>query len=248
MRISTETCSNKIKTILIIAALVVAICLNPVTLAAYDDGYMSPEIQEMLRTENALMVSFNPAPGVFTEAETRQGIRWVAAGASLPRFEFPYTPVREGHTFDGWSHNGVRIDGDYIVVSDFMTLEAIWVAYGEASTYTPSTSPTPSPSPPPPGATATPAPTSTPSPTTPPTAGMPNPPNPTTNPIAISLMIFGAVAALGITAFSIINMTMRHTVAVGKYRRNAMRYKRESRLTSILGVGNKQDNKSIRHK
>jgi len=244
---STMINKNKIQAVLIIIALILAICVRPITLAAYYDynGYITPDFLEMMRNENTYIVVFDPSPGTFTESETLQGMRFVAAGQPLPRSEFPSNPVRESYTFDGWSLNGIRVEGESLNVPDLLTtVEAIWIAYGEAPTQTsptpvPATSPTPAPAASP---APSPAPTATPAPQS---AGSPNPQNPTTNPITISLMIFGAVAMLGIAAFCIVNLSMRHTVAVGKYNRNAMRYKRESRLTSILGVGGK---KNDRHK
>jgi len=228
---------NKIQTILIIIALVTAIFAKPAMLMAYDD-YMTPDMFAMLRANNSVMVVFDPTPGAFTYAETNSGIRVVDAGQSLPRANFPYAPIRDGYTFDGWRfEDGTRADGYYLQVgnqSDIITLAAIWVAYGEATTSTPAPAHSPSPTPTPVPAHS-PSPTPTSSPTPPPTAGMPNP---STNPITISLMIFGAVATLGIAAFGIISLSMRHTAAVEKYRTNAMRYKRESRLTSLLGIGN----------
>lgn len=248
MRISTAIKENKIRVMFIVIAMVVALCVSPMTLKAYNiyDVYTIEELIEMMRTDNNFMVLFEPSPGHFT-METHQGIRFVLAGQPLSREEFPYPPIREGYIFDGWSNNGVRVEGDYLEVPNFLTLSAIWVRDDEGATQTPSTTPAPSPTPAPPATTpvpgATPTPTPSPSPT--PTTGSQGPQgqNPITSPITISFMIFGAVVALGITALTIVNLSMRHTVAVGKYRKNAMRYKRESRITSILGVGNKKISK-----
>jgi len=231
MRILSGNERNKIRAALIIIALVMAICVKPVTLAAYEYGEYDTmqELLATLRVDGFNMVLFEPAPGMFTESETQGGMRFVPVGHVLLRTDFPYAPIREGYSFDGWQLDGNRVYGEYLTVNDHLTLEAIWVTYGE-STYTPQgSSPTPAPT-----ATATPTPTQSPS------AGAPNP-NPTTSPITISLMIFGAVATLGIAAFSIVSLSMRHVVAVGSYRKNAMRFKRESRLASILGVGSKKD-------
>jgi len=235
MRISTKIIENKIRAVLIVMALVVAITINPVAAMAYEydryDEYAITEMLEMLRVGGHFMVLFEPAPGAFTEVETRDGMRFVPVGQRLPRSEFPYAPVREGYAFDGWRLYDERVYGDYLDVTDHHTLEAIWVRYDEATT-TATPSPTPTSD-----ATATPSPTPSQS------AGAPNPQNPTTSPLAISLMIFGAVAALGIAAFSIVSLSMRHTVAVGKYRKNAMRFKRESRLVSMLGIGNSKQSR-----
>jgi len=204
----------------------------------YDEGPV-PDLIDMLRADGRFMVLFDPTPGEFTETENLSGVRTVdAAHPILPRSYFPnaspndyfpYDPVRYGYTFDGWrrSEDGSRVEGDYFEVTGITTiLEAMWIRYGDA----PAATPTPIP-----GTSPSPTPTATPTPTPSPSAGSPNP---TTNPLAISLMIFGAVAVLGIAAFSIINLSMRHTAAVDDYRTNAMRYKRESRLVSMLGIGN----------
>jgi len=241
MRISTGMTKNKIRAKIIIIAMFAAILVMPVTLMAYEN-YMTPEALEMLRTGNTYMIVFDPAPGSFTASETASGVRIQPDGQPLPRHRFPHPPILEDYVFDGWRlSDGTRVDGDYLVLTVNITnVEAIWIRYGEEPSYTPAT-PTPSPA-----TTATPTPspatTATPSPTPPPSqsAGSPNPP---TNPITISLMIFGAVATLGIAAFGIIGLSMRHTVAVGKYRTSAMRYKRESRLAAILGVKNTKSSK-----
>ena len=213
MRISNGMTKYKIR--LVIIALVLAMLVMPVNVMATG-------------TERN-MVLFDPTPGSFTEAETLSGVRFQPIGQPMPRTNFPPTPVRDGYVFHGWrfSESGIPVQGEYLVLTDLLTtLEAIWYPYSQA----PTTSPTPTP--PPQGATPTPAPAT---PTPPPSkyAGAPNPP---TNPITISLMIFGAVASLGIAAYGIVNLSMRQRVAVGKYRVNSMRYKRESRLEAILGI------------
>lgn len=230
MRISTGMTKNKIRAMLIIIAVVSAMLVMPVGVMA-NDGLI-PDVLSMLRSDGQNMVLFDPTPGSFTEAEAQDGVRIVPVGQPVLRANFPQDPIREGYTFHGWrlSDSGIRVDGDLVLTDLLTTLEAIWYVYGQGPESTPAPSP-------PPQQSTTQSPTPTP---TPPTAGAPNPP---TNPITISLMIFGAVVALGIAAYGIVNLSMRHTVAVGKYRTNVMRYKRESRLEAILGIKNKKPRK-----
>ena len=67
-----------------------------------------------------------------------------------------------------------------------------------------------------------------------PTLGASGRPNPQTNPIQISLMIFGAVVTLGLTTYGIISITKKQIDATKEYRTNAARYNREKRLTDML--------------
>jgi len=236
---------KKIRAVLTALAVVIAMAVGSVTTMA--DGYNYTEnemydLLEMLRVNDQFMIIFDPTPGEFTEAEVQSGMRTVDVGSILPYDEFPYPPVRYGYSFDGWTLDDERIEGD-LEVTGFYILQAIWVANsGETGSETGNTAATPTPTPAAttsPTPTPSPGPTSSPTPTPAPSAGSPNP---TTSPITVSLMIFGAVTALGITAYSIISLSMKQSVAVGKYQKNAMRYKRESRLESMLGVGNKKVN------
>jgi len=64
---------------------------------------------------------------------------------------------------------------------------------------------------------------------------MPSTPiNPQTNPIMISMMIFGAVMALGLASFGIVSIAKRQTAAAEVYRTKSTRYNREKRLTDWL--------------
>ena len=243
MRTSTKIKSNMIRALLYAIALTVAISVKPATLMAYEgyDSYGSYELFELLelfRTNGQHMVIFDPSPGNFPATETAGGWRLKAAGERLARYEFPPDPYRYGYVFEGWHINGERVDEDYLVIVNDLNLGALWASYGYATATTPSPSPDATPSP-----TPTTSPTPTPAPAQQPSAPNPNPPNPTTNPIAISLMIFGAVTALGTAAFGIINLFMRHMVAVGQYNAIATRFKRESRLVKMLGDDDQGQNK-----
>jgi len=182
------------------------------------------------------MVDFNPNYGEFPESETLDGTRFVSVGGTLT--DFPPNPTRDGYVFDGWqfvsgARSGQRLEESSLVVDEsVMLLAALWVTYGEQTTSTPPPAATPSPTPG--AASPTPAPTS-PSPTpTPASSSDAGRPNPTTSPIAISFMIFGAVMTLGLAAFGIIKLVARHSVANGKYRTDTARYMREARLDDLL--------------
>ena len=188
---------------------------------------------EMHQPESA-MVMFEPYQGEFPEPEASgfEGVRFSTVGSTLT--DFPPNPTRYGYVFDGWQfitgqRNGERLTGNSLVVSEsLMTLRAIWVRYGEATTT------------PPPTATATPSPTPSPSPASPtPTPSAGNKadagrPNPTTSPIAISVFIFVAVMTLGLAAFGIIKVSARQALAADKYRSDIARYARETRLTDLF--------------
>jgi len=212
---------------------------KPITVMAfeYDDYYDNNDYYyniERAFSLDRVIVAFNPSPGTFPATETADGLRYPNRGETLTNF--PPNPTRDdGYVFSGWQlPSGDTLTATYLVVNDNINLTAIWVRYSEAPDATPPPSPSPSPEP---GASPSPSPApATPSPT-------PNPddkaqdgyrPNPGTNPIAISFLIFGAVIGLGITAYFIIKLTTQHTIAKEQYRTDAARYKREARLTEFL--------------
>jgi len=235
---------NIVRVMLFIVALAAALSVYPVTVRAEDgedEGQLIPDAilftdLDILRAGGQLMILFMPMHGTFPESEAvLQGIRFVDIGQSLLRSDFPPDPSRYGYFFDGWQfENGAQIEGDIPAVNDHIRIHAIWrpYSYGPANTHPPTTT-TPPPTTTP---TQSPTPAITPSPTPPPSQGAaaPNPNNPTTSPLAISLMIFAAVAGLGTAAFGIITLYMRHNMAVEQYNASAKRYKRESRLEAML--------------
>jgi len=203
--------------LLTIVFVVIAAWATPLTLLASD--YSRAQF-------NRFIVVFDPNDGAFPDTETRDGVRFVLI-EDPTLTDFPPHPVRDGYVFNGWQlPGGTRLETDYLEVSEDMGLIAIWIRYGEQPTITPG--PTPA------GPTPTPAPTTTPASTPTPTPQDAQRPNPGTNPIAISFMIFGAVLALGIATFGIVKLATRHALASGQYRIDAARYERESRLEKML--------------
>jgi len=200
---------------------------NPLTLVA-----MENEDARAYQFERYIVMFYAAEGGEFPASEAAGGIRFVPIGDTLTRDQFPPNPTRYGYVFDGWRFrdSGAMLDRDYIVVNSNINLDAVWIRYGDTPTQTPGPSPTPgaSPSPTPaPGASPSPAPTATPNKDA-------ARPNPGTNPIAISFLIFGAVIGLGFASFGIIKITARHFSAAGQYRIDETRYKRENRLTNFL--------------
>ena len=178
-----------------------------------------------------LIVMFDPNGGEFPPEEVQEGVRWVTPGTTIT--DFPPNPTREGFTFDGWRlPNSEILQENSLLVNADINLVAMWRSYADPPANTPSPSPTPlaSPSPTPQGgATATPTAT-------------PNKdaarPNPGTNPIAISFLIFFAVIGIGVAAFHMIKITARHAKATEQYRLDATRYERESRLAEFIDDDN----------
>jgi len=237
MRIQIKHISKKILMILIALTAFGAMSLSAMAYNDYDsyDTYESHDYQETERAANMLerlIVSFNPGEGSFPASEVQDGVRWPLPGEVLS--DIPPDPVREGYIFDGWQCRDELwlLETESITVNRVMEFTALWrVDDGSADSSPPpdaSPAPTASPAPSPPaGASPSPSPSPTPQ-----SATSPN--NPATNPIAISFLIFGAVLALGITAFGIIKVTARHKAAAGQYDVDATRYKRESRLVHWL--------------
>ena len=242
MGIQAKIKPNQVRAMLAAIIMAAAICVAPITVMAEEDYNYPPGYDygliDILAADGMFMVLFEPFPGYFPEGYPQDAVRFVRRDNNLYRVDFPPDPVRDGYVFDGWRVRdvGQRVDGYYFTPTVVQTtLEAIWVPYGgeTASTPTPTPDPgaTPTPTPPP---EATPAPGASPTPT-PHSAPQPNPPhNPSTNPITISFMIFGAVATLGIAAYGVINLYLRHNMAIGKYQAQAARNKRESRLVELL--------------
>lgn len=192
-----------------------------------------------------LFVMFDPQGGTFPPEETDGGIRLPFRGETI--YDFPPNPLRPGYVFDGWRLPGGEVlTANYLVVDSDTTLNAIWVSYGsgQQNTPAPGTSPSPapgtSPSPSPaPGTSPSPVPTASPSPgpavsPTPDKAQEGYRPNPGTNPLAISFLIFGAVIGLGIAAFGIIKIAAKHNLAKEQFKTDKARYEREARLTDFL--------------
>ena len=114
-------------------------------------------------------------------------------------------------------------------------------------TPTPTPSPTPSPTPqgtpnpsssPEPSTTpvpgSSPSPTSTPGTTPAPGGGSDARPNPSTNPLAISFSIFGAVVMLGLASTGIFSLTKKHKAQASQYDADMARHNREQRITDML--------------
>jgi len=195
-----------------------------------------------------VIVAFDPNPGAFPASEVADGLRFPNRGETLAGDDFPPNPIRnDGYVFSGWRlPDGSVLTATYLIVNDQIELSAIWERASEAPDATPSPSPSPSPEPgaspsPSPVPGTSPSPSPSPAPATP--SPTPNPddkaqdgyrPNPGTNPITISFLIFGAVIGLGIAAYYIVKLTAQHATAKGQYRTDATRYKRESRLTEFL--------------
>jgi len=178
------------------------------------------------------LVLFYPHQGAFPEPDPANGLRLPLIGETLT--DFPQNPVREGYVFDGWQiydgpRAGERVQGSLHVDSVSITLRPVWVSYGDAPAATPAPEATPSPE-----ATPTPTPAAaTPSPT-PASSSDAGRPNPTTSPLAISILIFIAVLTLGVAAFAIIKLMANQALATGRYRVDAARYAREARLAELL--------------
>ncbi|MCL2360904.1 MAG: hypothetical protein FWC73_03700 [Defluviitaleaceae bacterium] len=196
-----------------------------------------------------VFVVFNPDPGAFPPEETADGVRLPFRGETLT--DFPPNPTRAGYTFDGWRlPGGEALTADYLVVNNEITLHAIWIPYGTAPQNSPAPGTSPSPSPEP-GASPSPspAPGTSPSPSPTPGGASPTPykgqdgyrPNPGTNPLAISFLIFIAVIGLGIAAYNIIKLAAKYAEEKGQYIADATRYEREARLTDLL----EEDNDTI---
>jgi len=218
------------KLLIVLIFIIAATVTGPqVMMASYNNEYNENE-----RMLDRLIVMFDPTPGVFPASEVLEGVRLVPRGDTLT--DFPPNPTRnDGYVFDGWRlSGGDTLTAPYLVVNDYITLTAIWISAEDAPAATPTPTPGPSPEP---GASPTPSP----APTTPSPAPTPDNkeheayrPNPGTNPIAISFMIFGAVLGLGIAAFGTVKLVTKHAMANEQYHTNTTRYKREARLTEFL--------------
>ena len=213
--------------IFIFALILVAASFTHIHISA-DEGD-GPEARSA--TFDRYIISFDPNGGTFPESETAEGIRFVRIGET--ETDLPPDPTRANYVFSGWQflNSGAMLEANYIVATENFQLQAVWVHYTDAPDATPAASPTP-------GAGASPTPGASPSPT--PAGPTPTPnkdaqrPNPTTNPIAISFMIFGAVLVLGMSAFGVIKLSVRHAEATGRYKVDASRYNREARLQDYL--------------
>ena len=234
MQTTPNTRNKWVSKLLIIVMLITVVSgIRPIRVRALDyNDYYNIE-----RLFDRVIVAFDPSPGTFPATEVFDGLRYPNRGETLTNF--PPNPTRtDGYVFNGWQLNGYPLTATYLVANDNIALTAIWIRYSEAPDTTPAPDATPTPSPSPaPDASPTPSPApATPSPT-------PNPddkaqdgyrPNPGTNPIAISFMIFGAVLGLGIAAFYIVKVTAQHALEKEQYRTDATRYKREARLAEFL--------------
>jgi len=59
--------------------------------------------------------------------------------------------------------------------------------------------------------------------------------NPQTNAVQISFIIFGAVTAVGMSAYAILRIANRQAVAANAYKKAMARKMREDRLMELLG-------------
>lgn len=157
---------------------------------------------------------FDPSPGVFAAGEN--GLRPGTNGTVITNIP---TPMLSGYIFVDWRLPGGNTHTGNLILTEDIRLTAIWVP---VATPTPNPSPTPE---------ATPAPTASPTPAPGNTGSLPNP---QTNPVQISLMIFGTVMIAGIAAFSIIKIRRKHMAAADEYRSNVARYNREKRIMDLL--------------
>ena len=158
-------------------------------------------------TPRQYAVSFNPAPGAFTGNET--GIRIGTYNTAITNL--PNAPTRTGYTFGGWRlPNGNIHAGAQLTISGDMTLTAVWAANPAAS---PSPTPTPTPTPAPGGGAR---------------------PNPQTNPLYISFMIFGITITAGLAAFGILVLAKKHILAEEQYRSDVARFNREQRIVDMI--------------
>jgi len=174
--------------------------------ASLSDGYSD-------YSEGQYVVGFNPAPGAFANAN-ESGMRLGDYGTIVNNI--PQAPTRAGYTFGGWRlPNGNTLSGNQLTIRGDMILTAIWTASAAASP-SPSPSPNPSPSPSP----------------TPGQAGAR--PNPQTNPISISFMIFGVVLVGGMSAFGIMKLARKQLAIEGQYRTDVARFNREKRITDLI--------------
>jgi len=220
--------------LLIIMTLIMATASwKPLTVIASEHYYEA----ETFRFDR-LFVVFDADGGTFPPEETADGIRLPFRGETVN--DFPPNPTRTGYVFDGWRlPGGETLTANYLVVDSDIVLTAIWAPYssGGQNTPAPGTSPSPTPAP---GTSPSPTPVASASPS--PGSASPSPdkaqegyrPNPGTNPLAISFLIFGAVIGLGIAAFSIIKIAARHAQAKEQFMTDKARYEREARLTDFL--------------
>ncbi|MCL2572173.1 MAG: InlB B-repeat-containing protein [Defluviitaleaceae bacterium] len=112
----------------------------------------------------------------------------------------PDPPTRSGAAFVGWRLPSGEILEGNILVREDIMLTAVW----DTSE----------------GALAS----------VPPSPLAESRPNPQTNPIAISIAIFIAIACLALAAYGILEITKKRTAATVKYRLAMARYLRESRM------------------
>jgi len=153
---------------------------------------------------NFYIVAFNPHPGVHA-VSGETGIRVGVRNSVI--HNIPATPVRAGHVFGGWRlPTGAVLVGPLTITGN-MTLTAIWTPVGAC----PSTKP-PAPSSQPPGGR----------------------PNPQTDPIQVSFMIFGAVLLVGAAAYTILKLAKKHAEAADQYLIDTTRHEREKRITDMF--------------
>ena len=114
--------------------------------------------------------------------------------------EMPKDPIRNGAIFEGWMLPNGNILDDPHVIRGDITLTAIWYIPEDGV-------PHPSPSSP-----------------------VESRQNPQTSPLAVSFLVFGAVAVFALAIVYILHMTRKQSAAEGKYRSAIARSVRESRL------------------
>ena len=152
------------------------------------------------------VVNFSAGYGTFPGNES--GLRLGTYGTVINNL--PAAPTRAGYTFEGWQlpNGNIHVYGSITIRGD-MTITAVW-------TPVPAASPSPSPSP-----------TPTPAPSAP-------RPNPQTNPLQISVTIFGVVITLGLAVFGILNLAKKQMAAQGQYRADIARFNREKRIMDLV--------------
>ena len=154
---------------------------------------------------DTLTAIFDPNPGTFATGES--GLRIGPYGTNINNIP---TPLLSGYIFIDWRlPNGHSLNNGNLSLREDIRLTAIWLA---DATVTPAPTPSPTPAPGNPGTL----------------------PNPQTNPVQISITIFGAVLIAGISALGIMKISRKQMAAAGDYRSKVARYNREKRIMDLM--------------